>query len=94
MRESKTKKIGQLISDFFDKNQSTNHVPRVNALQLWKKLMGTSVVSETKSISFKENMLYIKINNPYLRKDLIYQQNHILKKIQVLEPSIHNIFFS
>jgi len=94
MRESKVKKIGQLISDFIDKNQSNNHMSTAYLLKLWGNLMGSSIMSETKRIYLKDNTLYIKINNPYLRRDLIMQQDSILAKMQTLNPLIYTLRFN
>tara|TARA_B100001142_G_scaffold206127_1_gene204387 strand:- start:440 stop:724 length:285 start_codon:yes stop_codon:yes gene_type:complete len=94
MRESKIKKIGHLISDFIDKNKSDNNTSSLNAFKLWKDLMGNSIMSVTKKVYSNNNVLYVEINNPYLRTDLKYQKNNILKKIQDLYPDIQDIIIS
>ena len=94
MRESKIKKIGHLISDFIENNQSNNDNYSFNAFKLWKDLMGKNIISETKKVSLNNNIMYIEINNSYLKNDLKYQKNNILQKIQDLHPELKDIIFS
>ena len=92
-RSSKTKKISELLSDFFQNKQSNNQEV-LSPLKLWQEIMGVHIKSETKNIYIDKQVLYIYIKNPYLKSDLISQKSNILKKIQTLNNNIINVVFN
>ena len=91
-RDSKTKKINQIFSEFFHQKNS-NQGDVINPLTIWIKVMGKHIVSETKAIYVKKNILFISIKNPYLRSDLISQKEKILIRINKISSSINDVRF-
>ncbi|MAQ69919.1 MAG: hypothetical protein CMD23_02350 [Flavobacteriales bacterium] len=91
-RSSKAKKISELLSDFFQ-NKKLENREVLNPLKLWQEIMGVHIKSETKNLYIDKKILYIEINNTYLKSDLISQQSNILKKIQTLNKNIINVVF-
>ena len=89
-RNSKSKKIGELISDFIQVTK--NHKP-TNFHNLWKRVVGEKLVSETCNIRYKQNTLYVSVNNPYLKLDLISKKDKFLKRINLLNPNVKRIEF-
>ncbi|MBL31968.1 MAG: hypothetical protein CMP62_04520 [Flavobacteriales bacterium] len=89
-RNSKSKKIGELISNFF---QVTKNRKPTNFHNLWKRVAGEKLVSETYNIRYKQNTLYISVKNPYLKLDLISKKDKFLKKINLLNPNVKRIEF-
>ena len=89
-RNSKSKKIGALISDFFQVTK--NHKP-TNFHNLWKRVVGAKLVSETYNIRYKQNTLYVSVKNPYLKLDLISKKDKFLKRINLLNPNVKRIEF-
>ena len=94
MRKSKTKKISELFSDFFQQNELESNKHHIDPLDLWGDVMGRQIISETKGVNLEENILYISIKNPYLKADLKSQSNKILKQIQTRKPSIIKLVFN
>ena len=92
-RNSKVKKINELLSDFFA-NKKTDKLEIVNPFKLWVQVMGIHIKPETKNVYVKDNILYISIKNPYLKSDLISQKFKILKKINTFNHRIVNVIFN
>ena len=92
-RNSKVKKINELLSDFLA-NKKTDKLEIINPFKLWIQVMGVHIKSETKSVYIKDHTLYISIKNPYLKSDLISQKSKILKKIKIFNYSIVNVIFN
>lgn len=92
-RNSKAKKISELLSDFFaNKKPKSSRV--LSPLKLWQEIMGNHIKSETKSVRVDNQVMYISIKNPYLKSDLISQKSKILLKIQALNKNIINVVFN
>tara|TARA_B100001250_G_scaffold343394_1_gene312044 strand:+ start:691 stop:969 length:279 start_codon:yes stop_codon:yes gene_type:complete len=89
-RNLKSKKISELISDFFQ--VSKNHKP-MNFHNLWKRVVGDKLVSETHNIRYKHNTLYVSVKNPYLKLDLISKKDKLLRRITLLNPNVKSIEF-
>lgn len=92
-RSSRTKKISELLSDFFE-NKKSDYREVLSPLKLWQEIMGIHIKSETKNIYIDKQVLYIAIKNPYLKSDLISQKAKILQKIQKLNKTIINVVFN
>ena len=56
-RNSKVKKINELLSDFFT-NKKTDKLEIINPFKLWIQVMGIHIKSETKNVYIKDNTLY------------------------------------
>ena len=91
MRNSKTKKINQILFDFL--NQSKNNNNQKDFMMIWRNVMGKHIVLETKQVLFERNILYVTIKNPYLKTDLECQKNNILEKIRKSQPNVKTIDF-
>ena len=92
-RSSKTKKIGELLSDFFNKNNQSSVKKHFDPFKMWINIMGRQIISETHRVSLEEDTLYVIIKNPYLRSDLKSQTEIILKEINLKYPFIQKIIF-
>ena len=92
-RNSKAKKISELLSDFLT-NKKPDNIQVLDPLKLWKGVMGIHIKSETKNIYIDKGVLYVSIKNPYLKSDLISQKPQILEKIKKLNKNIINLIFT
>ena len=91
-RNSKPKKINDLLQDFFNTSQKKRAI--TNPLKLWLSVVGIHVKNETKEVFIKNNVLYVSIYNPYLKSDLIARKNIILQKIQEFNNDIIDLMFN
>ena len=90
MRNSKTKKINQILFDFLNQSKNNN---QKDFMMIWRNVMGKHIVLETKQVLFERNILYVTIKNPYLKTDLECQKNNILEKIRKSQPNVKTIVF-
>ena len=90
MRNSKTKKINQILFDFLNQSKNNN---QKDFMMIWRNVMGKHIVMETKQVLFERNILYVTIKNPYLKTDLECQKNNILEKIRKSQPNVKTIVF-
>ena len=92
-RKFKITKISELIGDFVE-SAKHGEVHSIKSLyDLWESVIGKQVALETKSITLKDKTLHVRVNNPYLKKDLITQKHIIINKINVLNKDIVRIVF-
>ena len=91
MRNSKTKKINEILFDYLNKSKKNNN--QKDFMIIWRNIMGKHIVLETKKVLFEKNILYVTIKNPYLKTDLECQKNDILEKIKKSQPNVKRIVF-
>ena len=92
-RKFKITKISELIGDFVE-SAKHGEVHSIKSLyDLWESVIGKQVALETKSITLKDKTLHVRVNNPYLKTDLITQKHIIINKINVLNKDIVRIVF-
>ena len=90
MRNAKTKKINQLISDFFNQKRGLN-LKSLTPSQLWQRVMGRHILIETQKIYIDKNILYVLIKNPYVKSDLVAQKLLILDRIKTFNPTVLDV---
>ena len=92
-RSLKTKKINELISHFVSKQNVQSSHANLSFSSLWEQVVGKEVSRETRNLKFQNNTLYISIENPYLKRDLISQKEKIIQRVQALNANINQIVF-
>ena len=92
-RSLKTKKINELISQFISKQNVQSSHSNLSFSSLWEQVVGKEVSRETSNLKFQNNTLYISIENPYLKRDLISQKEKIIQRVQALNSNINQIVF-
>ena len=93
-RSLKTKKINELISQFVSKQNVQSSYSNLSFSSLWEQVVGKEVSRETRNLKFQNNTLYISIENPYLKRDLISQKEKIIQRVQALNSNINLIVFN
>ena len=92
-RKFKITKISELIGDFVESAKHGEAHSIKSLYDLWESVIGKQVALETKSITLKGKTLHVRVNNPYLKTDLITQKHIIINKINVLNKDIVRIVF-
>ena len=92
-RNFKTKKIGELIYQFFESNKLDKKEEPIDFLKLWREIMGKDIFRETKNIYLSNKILHVHIQNSNLKQDLNYNKMKILKKINVFNLELEEIIF-
>jgi len=88
-RESKTKKIGEVINSFYKNYNLLKKETNQSIFDIWKDIIGVHIYSKTNNIFFKKNIIYIHVQDEIVKKELIRQKNKLkdsfVKKIQNLK---------
>ena len=90
MRNAKVKKISQVISDFLNQKKG-NDKEILSPTQLWNRVVGKHVLSESRKIYIENNLFYVTIKNPYLKSDLIAQKKTLLNRIKGLKNNVSDV---
>ena len=92
-RNLKTKKIGELIYQFFESNKLDKKEEPIDFLKLWREIMGKDIFRERKKIYLSNKILHVYIQNSNLKQDLNYNKMKILKKINDFNLELEEIIF-
>jgi len=88
-RESKTKKIGEVINSFYRVNNLLKNDSDQSIFDIWKSIIGIHISSKTNNIFLKKNIIYISVQDNIIKKELISQKAKLkesfLKKIHNLK---------
>ena len=68
----------QAVNEMLDKNKLQKGITELDVVEAWKQVMGTGVVTYTKEIKFKSNILYVKLSSSALREELSYGKSKII----------------
>lgn len=73
--------ISQVMEHYFKQIGKQEIVLEVKAELAWKKLMGDFFDQFTEKIEVKKGVLYLKMNSPAMRNELIYGKAKIIENI-------------
>lgn len=77
MRRKNTEKISDVLGRFLKQNQLDEKIYEKRVIDSWSLVMGDSVSEFTKSLFFKNHVLYIKISSAVLRNELFMMREQI-----------------
>ncbi len=88
-KESQIKKIGEVINAFYKNHDLLQKKTNQSLFDMWKEIIGFYISSKTNNIVFKNNIIYIYIEDQIIKKELNNQKEKIkdsfLKKIKNLK---------
>jgi predicted nucleic acid-binding Zn ribbon protein len=95
MRKNQTQRIGEIISSILKKNGIENRLSEVRIKRAWEELLGKPVARYTKSIFFKNNILYVTISSSIARNEIMLIRDELIIKLNenIGEDIIHKIIF-
>tara|TARA_B100001750_G_C15503380_1_gene598721 strand:+ start:1594 stop:1878 length:285 start_codon:yes stop_codon:yes gene_type:complete len=74
-------KIGDVVSDIFNKRKYSNKLNEVKLNNIIIELFGTSLSNYFNIIEYRDNILFIKIDSLELKNELKTNKNLFLEKI-------------
>lgn len=77
-------KINKVFEKLIKKYGIEPEIRQNEALFLWKKVVGENISNHTKPEKVTYGKLYVKVDSPVWRNELIFQKNDILNKINTL----------
>ncbi len=76
-RESRTKKIGEVIGSFYKNYNLLKSQTDESIFDIWKNIIGVHISSKTNNIFFKKNIIYINVQDDIVKKELIRQKDKL-----------------
>ncbi len=77
MKEANEKKLGQVLKELMNAPHLKSKFFQSKIKHSWKKLMGVSIATYTKSIALRKHTLYLQIESAPLRQELSYAKDKI-----------------
>jgi len=85
----KPKPIKDLVSEFLKGNNLKKINEIINISTAWTKIVGTTISKNTEIKNIKNGKITIKTSSPIWRNELIFQKEHMLKKIKKECPKLN-----
>ncbi|ADX67763.1 MULTISPECIES: DciA family protein [Weeksella] len=80
-RTSNQQSLSELIDFIFKQAGKEELMLEVKAEIAWRKLMGTFLEQWTDKMEVKKGVIYLKINSPAMRNEIIYAKSKIIENI-------------
>ena len=92
-RIRKTERINVMLNDFMNQEKISDGIFNVKINEAWKKSVGKNVNKYTKSVNLKDNILYIEVDNPILKQEILYSKQKIIDMLneEINEKIINKI---
>ncbi len=81
MRKSNQQSIGEVISQFLKEHQLDKKLKRNMVISEWEQIMGKVIANHTRKVYFADRCLFIELDSPALRQELLLQKSSLIKKI-------------
>ena len=92
-----TAHISQLVKQLFKDNAKAQDKLQVQDIKaIWGKVAGERALGSTKKLYKKANTLFVKIESPMVKHDLLYKASGIIERLNSFlseESKIKNIFW-
>ncbi|WP_395046153.1 DUF721 domain-containing protein [Flavobacterium sp.] len=73
--------VGDILNQIIKTNKLESGLNQVSVIDAWKNLMGNGVNNYTRSVSLRNNILYVELTSSVLREELSYGKDKIIKMI-------------
>lgn len=81
MRFSNEQTIKDVINNLLGEYHIKEKLSEVNIVQSWERLMGKLIAKNTTKIYIKSKKLFIHLESPALRQELLYSKTRIIEII-------------
>ncbi len=78
MRSGNEQSIKEVISNLLGEYKLQDKISEVNIVQSWEKLMGKLIAKNTNKIYIKDKKLFLYLESPALKQELIYSKSKII----------------
>ena len=70
-----------MLNDFMNQEKISDGIFNVKINEAWKKSVGKNIYEYTKSVNLKDNILYIEVDNPILKQEILYSKQKIINML-------------
>ncbi|MDE0771849.1 MAG: DUF721 domain-containing protein [Salibacteraceae bacterium] len=81
MSEKNEHTLKQLLNQMLDKYKLSEKLDEVDLESHWEELMGTMIYKHTVQLKIQNKKLYIQLDSPVIRQELIYGKTLIIQKV-------------
>ena len=94
VRETKEKNIKDVLKDFFSYHHIDANLEEDGIIAAWREITGELIYKLTSKIVVENNCLYVKVNSPDLKQELMLVRTSVLEKIKTKLPNcgLKNIY--
>lgn len=81
MRNGNEQSIKEVINNLLGEYRLQDKLSEVNLVQSWEKLMGKLIAKNTSKIYIKDKKLFLYLESPALKQELLYSKSKIIEII-------------
>lgn len=81
MSEKNEHNLKQLLDQMLDKYKLSEKLDEVDLMSHWEELMGSMIYKHTLQLKVQNHKLYIRLDSPVVRQELIYGKTLIIQKV-------------
>jgi len=80
-RKNTTQALKDVLGEILDQPKIRKGVSEFRAVHYWEKVMGKTVARVTKSVFFKNGILFVSLNSSVVRGELVMLKDKIIKNM-------------
>lgn len=73
--------LGDLIKEFYELHKGSDYIYEMKVISLWGKVVGPFIASHTIDLSFKNHMLFVRVDSDVLRNELSYSKSLLIQNL-------------
>ncbi len=81
MRRKKTMPISEILKEYKKEMNIENKLKEVQIIQTWGEIVGKAIAKHTSRVYIKESVLYIHLDSPVVRNELLMIKGVIKERI-------------
>mgnify|MGYP001198867533 CR=1 FL=1 len=81
MRKDNTRNIGEILRKLMKNPKLSNKLDELDALDLWKELIGDKLEKYILDVKIYRGILYVKVNSSALKNELYYEKTDLINRI-------------
>lgn len=81
MKDHNLKTVGETLQKILQENNLSNKIDQSVVTTSWEKIAGPLFARHTKRIFMKDAKIYLEINSPALKNELLFLKGDLIKNI-------------
>jgi predicted nucleic acid-binding Zn ribbon protein len=81
MKLSNDRSLGEILKEMLETYRLEGKLNEVKVIQSWEKVVGKMIANHTKDIYIKKGKLFVKIDSPALKNELLYSSELIMERL-------------
>jgi len=83
MKISSDRPLGEVLKELIDTYHLEGKLNEVKVIHSWENVVGEMIARHTKDLYIKKGKLFVKIDSPALKNELIYSSSTIVEKLNI-----------